>query len=328
MILVYVDDIIAAAQTKANITWFGSILSKRFRTKDLGEIKKVLGIRVTRNRKERTLYIDQEQYLETVLNRFGFPQEKHRAKSVPATGYDKLGPALPTDKRIEATPYQQGIGSIMYAMVHTRPDIAFVLGKMAQALSDPAEHHGQALKEMSRYLRSTISQKIRYGPGPQRDLAVYSDADWAGQKSDRKSTSGGVAMLYGGPISWGSKVQRSVATSSTESEYIAMSSIVKQSQWIAQVLRDMGYSRYIGPNPLTVDIRGDNQGALALVKNPHLHERSKHIDICYHHIRDLEERKRIAVTYIPTSEMVADGFTKPLGKTLFERFKSQLGLRK
>jgi hypothetical protein len=328
MILVYVDDLMAAAPTRTDVLWFGSKLSERFRTKNLGEVKKVLGIRVTRNRKERTLHIDQEQYLETVLNRFGFPQEKHRAKSVPAAGYKKLGPALPTDKRIQVTPYQQGIGSIMYAMVHTRPDIAFALGKLAQALSDPAEHHGEALKEMFRYLRSTVSQKIRYGPGPQGNLVLYSDADWAGQRTDRKSTSGGVAMLYGGPISWGSKVQRSVATSSTESEYIAMSSIAKQSQWIAQILRDMGYSSYIGSNPMTVDIRGDNQGALALVKNPHLHERSKHIDICYHHTRDLEERKRIAVTYIPTSEMVADGFTKPLGRTLFERFKSQLGLWK
>ena len=100
----------------------------------------------------------------------------------------------------------------------------------------------------------------------------------------------------------GSRKQTSVATSSTESEYMAMSACAKQSQWIVQVLKDMGFPRYIGNDPYVAQIKGDNQGALALVKNPHLHERSKHIDVQYHHIRDLEAQKRIAVSYI----MVAD----------------------
>jgi hypothetical protein len=135
-----------------------------------------------------------------------------------------------------------------------------------------------------------------------------------------------MAMLYGGLVSWGSRKQTSVATSSTKSEYIAMSSCAKQSQWIVQVLRDMGFPRYIGKDPYTVQIKGDNQGALALVKNPHLHERSKHIDIQYHHIRDLETRKRIAVSYIPTIDIVADGMTKPLDRIVFQRFKDLMGM--
>jgi len=92
------------------------------------------------------------------------------------------------------------------------------------------------------------------------------------------------------------------------------------------VLRDMGYSKYIGKNPNTVQMLGDNQGAIALVKNPHLHERSKHIDICYHYIRDLAEQGKLSVTYIPTFDMVADGMTKPLQRVAFERFKGQLGV--
>jgi hypothetical protein len=88
----------------------------------------------------------------------------------------------------------------------------------------------------------------------------------------------------------------------------------------------MGYAQYIGKNPTNVQIKGDNQGALALVKNPHLHERSKHIDIQYHHIRDLEEKKKITVSYIPTTEMIADGMTKPLDRTAFLRFKELMGL--
>ena len=117
-----------------------------------------------------------------------------------------------------------------------------------------------------------------------------------------------------------------MATSSTESEYMAMSSCAKQSQWIVQVLKDIGFPRYIGNDPYAAKIKGDNQGALALVKNPHLHERSKHIDIQYHHIRDLEARKRIAISYIPTTDMVADGMTKPLDRIAFQRFKDLMGM--
>lgn len=119
-------------------------------------------------------------------------------------------------------------------------------------------------------------------------LILYSDADWANMKN-RKSISGYVAMLFGGPVSYGSRKQRSVSISSTESEYIGMATCCKQGQWLAQILRDMECPEFIGENPRTVDMRADNQGAMALAKNPHLHERSKHIDISYHHIRTLNQ---------------------------------------
>jgi hypothetical protein len=338
ILLLYVDDIPAAAKKTSDLDWFYSKLSTRFNAKDLGGISKILGIRVTRNRKARELFIDQEYYLRTVLDRFGFKEPPHKTKWVPLNGYDKIRPASEQDVQIDETEYQQAIGSVMYGMVLTRPDIAFTTGRLSQYLKGPAEHHGDGLKELFRYIGCTIDQKIRYGPTkqsklvvysrdlPDENLAVYSDADWAGDKSDRKSTSGCVAMLYGGPVSWASRKQKSVATSSTESEYIAMSLCAKQAVWLGQVIRDMGYAQYIGKNPTNVQIKGDNQGALALVKNPHLHERSKHIDIQYHHIRDLEEKKKITVSYIPTTEMIADGMTKPLDRTAFLRFKELMGL--
>ena len=177
-----------------------------------------------------------------------------------------------------------------------------------------------------RYLRSTITQKLCYGPGGEQTFAVYSDADWASDQDDRKSVSGSVTMFCGGPVSWSSKKQKAVSTSSCESEYVALASCAKQGQWIAQVLRDMGYPKFIGKDPKCVQMYGDNQGALALVKNPHLHERSKHIDISYHFIRDLAEKGKIKVDYVPTDEMVADGMTKPLQRLTFERFRTQLGV--
>lgn len=133
-------------------------------------------------------------------------------------------------------------------------------------------------------------------------------------------------MYYGGPISWSSKKQNSVATSSAEAEYISQAMYAKQGQWTAQILRDLGMPHVINANGTTVQMYGDNQGALALVKNPHLHERSKHIDICHHFVRDLAEKGRLVIDYIPTSEMIADGLTKPLQRLAFGRFKNQLGL--
>jgi hypothetical protein len=326
-LLVYVDDIIAAAKKQGDLDWFYAKMSERFNTKNLGEISKILGARVTRDRKNRTLEIDQEQYLKSVLDKFGITKETSKPKKVPAIGYEHLRPATSDDERINVTEYQQAIGSLMYAMVFTRPDIAFILGKLSQFMSDPAKHHGYALKTLLRYLKSTIKIRIRYGPGgAHKHFVLYSDADWANDKADRKSISGSVAMFYGGPISWSSKKQRSVATSSCESEYIALSTCVKQGQWIAQIFRDLNLPKYIGKDPRLVQMLGDNQGAIALTENAHLNDRSKHIDICYHFIRDLAEKEHLRVDYIPTADMVADGMTKPLARVAFEKFKAQLGL--
>lgn len=347
-LLVYVDDMAAAAKNKSELDWFFASMKKRFHTKDLGEIKKILGIRVTRNRATRELFLDQQEYLEKVLQRLGLPMESSstgRPRLTPIAGkYDKLEGTEPNEERTDRTEYQRKVGSVMYAAVYTRPDIAFHIRRLSQHLQDPTERHSSGMKDLGRYLRTTIQQKIRYGPPLESEsryspnyakrtgrpdrrslLILYSDADWANMKG-RKSISGDVAMLYGGPVGYGSKKQRSVSTSSTESEYIGMANCCKKGQWLAQVLRDIGFPEYIGRNPKCVDMRADNQGAMALVMNPELHERSKHIDVSYHHIRDLEAKKRMSITYIPTGHMVADGFTKPLEKTLFGRFKSMMGL--
>ena len=256
-LLVYVDDMAAAAKKKAELDWFFRSMKERFNIKDLGEIEKILGMRVTRNRRTRELFLDQEQYLEKVLQRLGLPLEStstSKPRHTPMSGkYDKLEASLPDEARTDRTAYQQHVGSIMFAAVYSRPDIAFHIGRLSQHLQDPSERHAGGIKELGRYLRSTIKQKIRYGPpadqegrmennkldprsllqvhsgelSPESFLTLYSDADWANMK-DRMSISGHVAMLFGGPISWGSKKQRSVSTSSTESEYIGMSTCCKQ----------------------------------------------------------------------------------------------------
>ncbi|KAI1006140.1 hypothetical protein K3495_g2088 [Podosphaera aphanis] len=179
-------------------------------------------------------------------------------------------------------------------------------------MKDPAVHHGIALKSLMRYLRSTIKQRLRFGPcGAHPDKsAVCTDADWATDKSGRKSISGGVCLYYGGPISCSSKKQTSVATSSAEAEYISQAMYAKQDQWIAQILRDTRMQQIINENATTVPMYGDDQGALALIKNSHLHE----------------QKKRLTMDYVPTIGMLADGITKPLQRVAFERFKKHLGI--
>ena len=327
-LLVYVDDIVVAAEMMKEIGWFSNKLSGRFNTKDLGEISKILGMRVVRDRKNRTITLDQEEYLDAMLNKFGYTQAQSQGRKTPIVDYNHIRPATNNDKLINIEEYQQIIGSVMHAMVYTRPDITWIVGRLAQFMTKPAEHHGHALKSLIRYLRTTVKQKLRFGPGGANDktVDVYTDADWASDKVDRKSFSGGVVMFYNGPISWASKKQNSVSTSSAEAEYIAMAMFAKQGRWIAQVFKDLGMPKYIAKNGDTIQMFGDNQGALALAKNPHLHERSKHIDICYHFIRDLTEKEKVTVAYVKTVDMIADGLTKPLQRVAFERFKEMLGV--
>ncbi len=340
MLLLYVDDIIVASSGLPNVLWFKKSLGSLFKIKDLGETQKILGIRITRDRKKRTLRMDQTHYVDKVLRDLHMRSDKHRRTEIPLNGYDSLRPAGPNDQRIDQRKYQQAIGSLMYAAIHTRPDISFALGRLSQYLSDPAEHHGHALKGLLRYVRSTINLGIMYGPSGSQDLLGYSDSDYASDKLDRRSILGHVFLLGGGPVSWASRKQKSVATSTTEAEYMAMSMCAKTGVWLTQVLRDMGLGKYLGVNPHRVSIqedethrentplqlKGDNQAALTLVKDAHVHERSKHIDVAYHHIRDLHKRNQIQVDFVPSQDMIADGLTKPLPRQMFERFVCQLGL--
>ncbi len=321
-LLLYVDDIAIASRSISDIKWFKHEFQSVFKIKDLGEMKKILGIQITRNRKKRTLRMDQTHYLHEVLEKFNMRQDKHKATKIPLNGYDALHPAGIEDVRINQQEYQQVIGSLMYAAIHTRPDIAFALNRLSQYLSDPAEHHGHALKKLLRYIRSTIDLGITYGTSGSMELVGYSDSDYASERLDRKSILAYIYMLGGGPVSWMSRKQKSVATSTTEAEYMALSTCAKEGLWITQVLKDMNLTKYLGGSQNSVDIlekishrtasptqlKGDNQASLMLVKDAHIHERSKHIDVAYHHIRDLHKKNQISVNFVPSQDMVADGY--------------------
>lgn len=326
---IYVDDLVIAAKKLKDIKEFKRDFAGRFSIKDLGEIKKILGIRITRDRKRRTIYLDQTAYLMQMLRQYNMDHgATSPATRLPMAKAADLMQAQDNDELTAKGEYQKRIGSVMFPMVYTRPDIAFAAGKLAQFMDKPTAKHAQALKSLMRYLRSTTDLRICYGPyGKSADRVVgFSDADYAGDRSDRKSTSGQLFLLGGGPISWRSRKQHAVSTSTTEAEYIALCSAAKQAKWISQFLMDIGYDKYISPNRRTVRIYGDNKASITLVGQPQINERSKHIDIAYHFVRDLRKKGFISTEYIPSKDMIADGLTKPLPNPLFSQHRRLMGL--
>ena len=159
--------------------------------------------------------------------------DKHHPTALPICGYQALRPSGPEDKRIDPKAYQYKVGKLMYAAIHTRLDICFALGRLSQYLSNPAEHHKSALKTLLRYIRSTIDLGIIYGGSESSkslpsSLRAFSDLDYTADRLNRKSILGYVYMFAGGPIAWMSRKQKSVATFTTEAEYMALSTCAKE----------------------------------------------------------------------------------------------------
>ena len=349
MVLLYVDDILIAFKQLNNVLWFKSEFRKIFKIKDLGEMKKILGINITCNRKARTLCMNQSHYLNNVLEQLDMRSDKHCSTELLMNSYASLYPAGPDDKRTDQWKYQQGIESLMYTAILTHSDIQFPLNRLSQYMSDPAEHHSSALKTLLHYVRSTINLGIvfrRNRSSESSNLMTYSDSDYAANKLNWKSILGYKLKLTDALIAWMSWKQASVATFTTEAKYMALSTCAKECLWIVQLLRDMNLTKYLEDSLNRVDIKEnskhkadsltqlipacfkeDNQASLTLVKEPHIHEWSKHIDVAYHHVQDLYVKNQIRVDFVSSHKMVADGLIKPLPKEAFKRFVSQLRLK-
>lgn len=173
-----------------------------------------------------------------------------------------------------------------------------------------------------RYLATSINKKLRFQSSDALELECYVDADWAGDRMDRKSTSGYVVKLGQNTVAWSSRKQTTVALSSTEAEYLAASHACRELLWLRQLVKDMGIP---ANGPTTV--YKDNQGCIRLIESDRCGARTKHIDVCHHLLRDLRTKEVITLQYCPTSDMLADILTKPLCKDTFARLSNQLGLQ-
>jgi hypothetical protein len=228
---------------------------------------------------------------------------------------------VPSDDDFDIKLYQSLMGELMWPSLGTRPDIAFTAGYLARWNAKPTSAHFTAQKRLLRYLKGTIDHGILFKSSTSSKLEGFSDADWAGDTTDRKSTSGNVYTLYGGAVVWAATKQKTVANSSVESEYVALASAVKEGLWLLTWMREMGFNI---PN---IAIQMDSNGALNLAKNAQFSQRTKHIDIKHHFIRDHLEKGDIELEYLPTERNTADILTKPLERVKFERLRAQLGIQ-
>ena len=182
---------------------------------------------------------------------------------------------------VDVISYQSIVGSLLYAAIATRPGIAQAVGVVSKFCANPTQSHFTAAKRILRYLKGTVSLGLSYKKCADGILTGYSDADWAGDVDDRHSTSGNVFSLARGAVSWLSKKQATVALSTAEAEYVALSTATQEAIWLRRLLTDVGE-----PLEESIVIHEDNQGAIAMAKNPVGHARTKHIDICYHFVRE------------------------------------------
>ena len=223
---------------------------------------------------------------------------------------------------MEAVPYRSAVGSLIYAMMGTRPDIAASVGIVSKYLAKPGHLHWQATKRIMRYLKGSAALGITLG-GTSDDVGTlfgFSDSDYAGCLDSRRSTTG-FLFMFGGPITWQSKRQPSVAASTAEAEYMALAQAAKEAIWLRALARALGF-----PQNAPTLIFEDNQGAIKLAKNPVLHARTKHIDVRHHFIREAIGCHQVAVTYLETLKMAADILTKPIARDQFQVLRKLCGV--
>jgi transposase InsO family protein len=311
IISLYVDDLVLFSNDLKSLTSFKAALSTRFKMKDLGEAKFVLGIEIIRDRSKRTIALSQASYTRQLLRTYDM--EACNPTDTPVQSSVRLAPPAETFKATvrDIRRYQAAVGALMFASICTRPDITYAVGQLSQYASNPDKSHFHALTQVFRYLRGTVEYRLSYkGAGRAEDvpsLVGYSDADWAGDVGQRRSTTGYAFLLCGGAVSWQSKRQRTIAQSTVEAEYMAAASATKEAIWLRSLLTGIGCA----PGHPTV-LRVDNEGAIKLAENPRHHDLTKHIAVRYHLIRHHIAEGTITLTHISTQLQTADCLTKGL----------------
>jgi hypothetical protein len=335
LLFLFVDDMQVGYFRDDRAEWAAlkTLLVQRFNTKDMGPSTWILGMRITRNRKARTITLDQELYVTKALQRYGM--QTCKMVSTPevvgaVTGCSEEELSAPAELQL----FQEMVGTLMYAAVSCRLDIAHAVHALASDMQAPTGRSMLAAKRVLRYLAATKDIGLVFGAlagGKSAasdtrghssilvEVCAYADADWANDKKDRKSITGWVAKLNGDPISWSSKKQRVVALSTCEAELYAEGAAVQEVLWLRDLLSELGLHVQYGSV-----VYGDNQSTLAVSQNGVKSDRTKHVDVKYHFITQTVEQGSVKLKWIPTAEQQADIFTKALAQPVFERLRQQL----
>ncbi|CAH9143337.1 unnamed protein product [Cuscuta epithymum] len=314
-VLVYVDDLVISGNDSDAIASFKAYLSDCFHMKDLGNLKYFLGIEVARS--SSGLFLTQRKYALDIITETGllgakpvaFPIEQNHdlAKAV--------GPPL-----ADPEPYRRLLGRLIYLVV-TRPDLAYAVHILSQFLQNPRHEHWNAALRVVRYLKGSPGQGILLRADGDLTLTGWCDSDWAACPLTRKSLSGWLVFLGHSPVSWKTKKQTTVARSSAEAEYRSMAAATCELKWLKALLLSLGIH-----HPQAIPLYCDSQSALHIARNPVFHERTKHIEVDCHFVRNAIQENLIAPSYVPTTIQLADIFTKALGKTQFQFLLRKLGI--
>ena len=309
-LILYVDDILLASSNLGLLHETKQMLSKNFDMKDLGEASFVLGIEIHRNRSRGLLGLSQRAYVDRILERFNMQQCKSGIAHV-CKG-DKLSlsqcPHSDFEKaQMKNVPYASALGSIMYAQVCTRPDIAFATGLLGRYQSNPGHGHWVAAKKVMRYLKRTKDYML-----------IYKHV-----QDENKSTTCYIFKLAGGAVSWKSEKQKSIASSTMQAELVACFSAATQAIWLQNLIKELTVFDFVNR---PIQLYCDNNSAVLFVNNDRGLKGSKHMEVKYLTIKEKVQTGDIAVEHISTDDMIADSLTKGLHPCIFDRHVINMGL--
>ena len=333
IIPVHVDDSLFVCNSLPLYSWIISELQKSIEIIDMGPASLYLGNRITRDRTRRKIWLSQKSYCVELLRTWNMSNCTAASTPMSMKPYllEPSPNALPEVKDDDIKPlFQKLVGSLIYLAICTRPDISYAAMALGQFNANPTRSHLLAAKRVLRYLAGTLDLALEFNfdggvvpstvGGFVRNCAI-SDADWASDESDRKSISGYCFYFLNSLVSWTAVKQKAISLSSTEAEYYSLTHAMKEALWIRLFLTLNSL-----PVPRPFPLLSDNQSACSLANNSAITSRSKHIDIRHHFIRDHIADGTFCTNWIPTSDMPADIFTKPLALPLFIKHRTSLGL--
>jgi hypothetical protein len=320
IIFFYVDDIIIAYHKKQQQQAEEAIkpIRERYQCTGGDDLQWFLGVEVIRDRSQRTIQLSQAAYADKIVQLANRQDLRH---DTPMSSIE-LKPRESLAEPAEINRYQRKIGSLLFAAVTTRPDIAFATSRLARFLVNPSNDHQDAADRVLLYLQETKALALRLGNG--EDLEVASDASFADNTIDRKSSQGYAIKLFGGLISWRANKQDTVTTSTTEAELLALSQVAKEAIFTSRLLKEL----QVTLNDPIITIKCDNTQTIRLINEDvaKLQTKLRHVDIHHHWLRQEVTRKLIKVEYVPSDNMIADGFTKALPANKWASFLDQVGL--
>lgn len=316
---IYVDDGLVASHDQKEMEDLLKYLNDRFEIK-VGDFDLFLGLQIKKYL-DGSLFIHQTTYTKKILMKYGM--ENCNSCVIPS---ENNGNKPMNESKSEEIlfPYREAVGSLMYLAIGSRPDIAYIVNHMSQFNENPSSNDRTALKRIFRYLQGTKDYGLFYSSNNEFRINGYSDSDFAGDITTRKSRSGVLIQIGDATVSWCSKKQVSVAISTTEAEFVAASECVRNLIWVNRLYKELTPELQCHKPVMYID----NQSTIKLIKNPEFHSRTKHIDIRVHFIRDIFETDGFTLFYINTKDQKADILTKGLPKTQFLKLREDIGVLK